>query len=190
LELEVAIVKRRSIRRFRPLRVPKETLQRIIQTAIWAPSSMNTQPWHFTVLASEKKDALIFIASQSFEKLQTRLKQLFTEQHVEFLRRYFMTFGNAPVIIAVAVDKLGEEVYRLAAIQSAAAAIQNFLLLAHADGLGACWMTGILWVKDQIESCLNIPSDQELVALVAVGYPEKLPAPPPRNDVDVIWVGF
>ncbi len=190
MELEEAITKRRSIRRFRAQTVPKETLERIIQTAIWAPSAMNTQPWHFTVLAGEKKDALVSIASESFEKLQIRLRQLFPEKHVEFLRRYFMTFGNAPVIIAVAVDKLGEEVYRLAGIQSAAAAIQNLLLLAHAEGLGACWMTGVLWVRDQIESFLNIPSDQELAALVAIGYPEKLPSAPLRKHMDIIWVGF
>lgn len=188
MELEEAIKSRRSVRKFKSQPVLKETLERMILTSIWAPSAMNIQPWHFTILTGEKRDRLVSIASKSFEKLQIRLRELFPERHVDFIGHYFTTFGNAPVIIAIAMDRQEEEVYRLAAIQSVAAAIQNLLLLAHAEGLGTCWMTGVLWVKDQIERFLDIPRGQELVALVTVGYPEKQPSAPSRKPADIVWM--
>ena len=50
MELEQAMQGRRSIRGFKTDPVPRELLEEIITLANRAPSSMNTQPWHFHVL--------------------------------------------------------------------------------------------------------------------------------------------
>lgn len=42
--------KRRSIRRFKPDPVPDEYIDKIIEVARWAPSSLNQQPWEFVVV--------------------------------------------------------------------------------------------------------------------------------------------
>ena len=44
---------RRSIRGYKPDPIPREVLEEIIHIAKQAPSSMNTQPWHFHVLTGE-----------------------------------------------------------------------------------------------------------------------------------------
>jgi nitroreductase len=47
------ILSRRSIRGFEPDPVPKSLVQGNIELAVPAPSSLNTQPWSFTVVAGE-----------------------------------------------------------------------------------------------------------------------------------------
>ena len=53
MKLEEAILGRRSIRAYRPDRVPLGVLRELIDQARWTPSAANTQPWEFTILAGE-----------------------------------------------------------------------------------------------------------------------------------------
>ena len=41
---------RRTVREFTDDPVPDLVIHRILQAARWAPSSSNTQPWHFIVV--------------------------------------------------------------------------------------------------------------------------------------------
>jgi len=51
-------------------------------------------------------------------------------------------------------------------------------------------MTGVLWVRGRIESFLNYSMRLRTSGVSGCRYPERLPAPPPRKQVGVIWVGF
>ncbi len=50
---------RRSVRRFLPQLVPQEMLERILETAVSAPSAHNRQPWRFVVLTSAESRATL-----------------------------------------------------------------------------------------------------------------------------------
>ncbi len=121
--------------------------------------------------------------------MEKRLRELFSDRHVEFLRWFFSTLGGVPLIVAAYTDRLKEPVYQTGAIESCSAAIQNFLLLSYAEGLGTCWMTGPLWVAKEINEFFGI-KDKELVALIAVGYPEKVSRPPPRKEPFIRWIEY
>ena len=62
--------------------------------------------------------------------------------------------------------------------------MQTFCLAAHDLGLG----TVIMGVFDraEVEKSLNVPENQELMALIAVGYPDETPAAPRRKDVGTL----
>lgn len=51
MDYEKAALERRSIRGYKPDPVPKELIDEVISVARLAPSSMNTQPWHFHVIS-------------------------------------------------------------------------------------------------------------------------------------------
>ena len=53
MQLDQAMLERRSIRGFQDKPVPRALLEEIITLANRAPSSMNTQPWHLHVLTGE-----------------------------------------------------------------------------------------------------------------------------------------
>ena len=50
--------RRRSVRKFRPETVPMETILNVLDTAHYAPSGANEQPWRFLVIIDPelKKD--------------------------------------------------------------------------------------------------------------------------------------
>ncbi|HEX7539113.1 MAG TPA: nitroreductase family protein, partial [Syntrophales bacterium] len=57
MELETAIRGRRSIRKFRPDAIPRKLLEELLETARWAPSWGNTQPWEIYVITGAPLEA-------------------------------------------------------------------------------------------------------------------------------------
>jgi nitroreductase len=68
-------------------------------------------------------------------------------------------------------------------IQSAGASIQNLLLAAVDMGYGACWLSGPMVAKDDIEKMLNINEPEKLLAFIVVGKPVSTPRPKGKSDL-------
>ncbi len=188
MELEEAIKGRRSIRRFKTQSVPKETLERILDFAMWAPSAMNRQGWHFVVVQGHKQHELLKIFSSAFETIKPDLAKVFAGKPkiVEGMELFFKTYGGAPVFILAYASKLPSGKWDT---HSTAVALQNLLLAVHAAGLGAVWTDGVLNKEEEINAVLKIEG-KKLVAVVPVGYPDEIPRVPPRKEGGVEWVGF
>ena len=190
MELYEAIMNRRSHRFYKPEMPPKEALERVVQAALWAPSSMNDQPWEITVLAGKVRDEFVKLVDQAFTHLLPILKQLkFPEEGQEMLMKFFKNLGGAPVAMAVTIFHNPVDPANFDNIQGGAALMQNLLLAAHAEGLGSCWMTGGHALEKEILKFLG-KSDQQLLAITPIGYPSKDPAAPPRKPREVRWLGF
>jgi nitroreductase len=189
VELYEAIKDRRSIRRYKSDPVPQDVLEKILDMAQWAPSGMNLQNWFFLVVTGVQKDNLVEIASKSFEHIEPVLNEVFAEKPKvrEFTRKFFKRLGGAPVLVLAYYEPTRERPET--SIQTVAAAIQNLLLAAHAEGLGACWMTGPVHVKKKINAFLGI-DDKDLVAVIPLGYPDELPPAPKRRPNRVRFIGF
>jgi nitroreductase len=189
MELYEAIKDRRSIRRFKSDPVPKEVLERILEMAVWAPSGMNRQNWHFLVVAGERRDALVALASKGYDYIEPVLKEVFAEKPpvVEATKKFFSKLGGAPVLVFAYYEPTKERPET--SIQTVAAAIQNLLLAAHSEGLGTCWMTGPVHVADQINAFLGI-HDKTLVAVIPMGYPDESPPAPKRKPGRVTYEGI
>ena len=138
---------RRSIRRFTDQMVDDNTIEKIIEMGTWAPSGLNNQPWKFMILKDKE------------------LKDKVAEQ-----TRYSSIIRNAPVCIAVFLDN-SQSYNRVKDIQAIGACIQNMLLTIHAFGLGGVWLGEILNKREKVEKILNVSSDLELMAVIALGYP-------------------
>jgi len=141
---------RRSIRRFKKEKVSLSILKNILEAGRWAPSGLNNQPWRFKVLEDLKKDSLA----------------VFTE--------YSSIIKGADKIILVFLDK-STSYHREKDLMAIGASMQNMLLYIHWRGLGACWLGEILNKKKEIQKCLKISSNLELVGIIALGKPWHLP---------------
>ena len=53
MSYDEVVMGRRSIRGFKPDPVPLELIKEILTMAMRSPSSMNTQPWNFTVVTAQ-----------------------------------------------------------------------------------------------------------------------------------------
>ena len=139
---------RRTVRHFDGRPVGPERLDNLMEAARWAPSGMNNQPWRFIPI--EGRDTL--------EKLSVCTK-------------YGKLVRSSPAAIAVFLDN--EAVYnRTKDVQSVGAALENLLLCAHLQGLGACWLGEILNKREEAEKVLGVDKSMELMALVLVGWPK------------------
>ena len=58
MDIASAIRARKSIRAFKPDPVSKETLSRILEQALRAPSWANTQPWEFAVVTGRQLEEI------------------------------------------------------------------------------------------------------------------------------------
>lgn len=210
-----ALTSRRSIRAFEKQIPAQNIIRKCLEAAIWAPSATNQQPWEFIVLtghALEKVNAVILEhfaermrESTAFdnvpEDLARRQQEIFAalmeagvaadiEANDFFLRS--LRFFDAPVGVYFVTRKRPDNQYLL----STAAALENFLLAAHAQGLGACWLTIAVVCEEDLKKHLGLADDRELLGGVAIGYPAVGSAlntfTRTRVPVDEIttWLGF
>jgi nitroreductase len=68
--------------------------------------------------------------------------------------------------------------------QSAGACIQNMLLAVHELGLGAVWLGQILQNKEQVNEVLEIDDQFDLMALLAIGFPQHTNQQSRRNPLE------
>lgn len=164
-----AIKKRRSIRSFAPREVEFEKLVNILDAANAAPSAGNLQDWKFIIIyRAETKDALAACCPKQ-----------------EWI-------AHAPVLIVVTADfekdeeHYGERGKNLYSIQNSAAATQNLLIAATAEGLGTCWVGS--FNENGVHDVLGIPDNARALAIVALGHYDDPPVPLPRKRTeDVVF---
>jgi F420 biosynthesis protein FbiB-like protein len=171
---------RRSIRRYQPAPLQGGLIERLLDAARFAPSAHNRQPWRFALLQdAERKERLAAAmgARLHADRIADGDDPAAIEQDVA---RSHARISSAPAVVVACLtladmdrypDARRAEAERLMAVQSTAMAVQNLLLLAHAEGLGACWMCAPLFCPDTVKEALALPSDWEPQALVTLGYP-------------------
>ena len=207
MELENAIKTRRSVRKYKSKSVPKESILEVLEAANLAPSATNRQPWEFVVVHRSYLDRLDQLLRVAFagrvagiseDTMRQAIKDLpipvdESGDKLKGLGHFYRTLGGAPVAIVVSVPKETDPWIWKNYISDASAATENLLLAAWDKGLGTCWLTGPLKTRaDMIASFLGISENREIVAIVALGYPDHKPTMPPKQDVNqkVRWIGF
>jgi coenzyme F420-0:L-glutamate ligase / coenzyme F420-1:gamma-L-glutamate ligase len=171
---------RRSIRQFEPRPVPRSLIERLVEAACWAPSAHNRQPWRFVVLDEEGRKRQLAEAMGARLTADLRADGLEEAQIARDVARSHRRLTGAPVLLLVCLsmqdmdrypDPIRQQHERLMAAQSVAMAAQNLLLVAHAEGLGACWLCAPLFCPDVVRATLGLPEAFEPQGVIALGYP-------------------
>jgi F420 biosynthesis protein FbiB-like protein len=189
---------RRSIRRYTAQPVPRETVERLLEAARWAPSAHNRQPWRFVVVET-RRNASLLAEAMAARLRADRLADGDPPEAVEQdAARSQARILNAPVLILLCLTMAEMDVYPdrrrrkaefMMAVQSVALAAQNLLLAAHAEGLGACWLCAPLFCPDVVRAALDLPPDWEPQGLITLGYAADSGKPATRRNLkdSVIW---
>jgi len=183
MELLEAIYTRRATRSFLPEPVSDETVRRLLEVAVQAPSAMNAQPWRFVVIQdpvrlhrySERAKALLLHRLGDDEKNRHYADRLSSPA--------FNIFYDAGTLIVIC--GAANEAYTQADCWLAA---QNLQLAARALGLGTCCIGfAITALNDpEVKAELDIPTDVAAIAPVIVGTPRSAPGPVPRQAPHVL----
>jgi len=156
---------RRSIRKYKNNRVEEEKILILLKSAMYAPSAVNCQPWHFIVI----DDRMIM---KKIMEIHTSSRMLETASHV---------------IVVCGDEKLhhGPGYW----IADCGAATQNILLAAEALGLGSCWV-GSYPRENRMtafKELFGLPDNVQVFALVAIGYPDQIKGKPERFKPERIY---
>ena len=140
---------RRSVRKYLPQPVPRESIEQILEAARWAPSPHGRQPWRFVVLTRPETRARL--AAHMGQTWRANLEMDGQDAEIVNIRleKSRQRIHNAPAIIIPCLyledldhypdaQRQADEVTM--AVQSLGAAIQNMLLMTYDLGLDSGWM--------------------------------------------------
>lgn len=167
-----AMIKRRSIRKYRPDMPSDDTIGRIVEAGLYAASGKNTQDTKLIVVRDRKTRDEIMEHNREFGG--------WPEGHDPFY--------GAPVFIAVISRKGPNCRYDGALVMG------NLMLASYAAGLGSCWINRCYqefegeYGKNLLKS-LGIEGEWEGIGFCALGYPDtELPEPSVRKEGRVYGV--
>ena len=196
-ELHDFIRSRRSIRRFSDAPIPADTVRRILETAIHAPSAHNRQPWRFAVITeAAAKSRLANAMAVEFAR-DLEADGVPAEEREGLVERSRGRITSAPLVIVLCMDMAHMDRYadekraqaeRTMAIQSAANAGATLLLAAHAEGLGGVWVCAPLFAPGAVTQALDLPISWEPQALLLVGEPVGQPRERPQGGIGEVAV--
>lgn len=178
-----SIQNRRSVRSFKNKTISKDVLKKILLMGMKAPSGKNRQPWRFFVLQDTAKERLTTIMNEvalikenkfeNFGSLRVSSRAIQESSAVFLVYNFFSK------------QEQDYNHYRLLMdTQSIGAAIENIILTAEDFGLGSLWICDIFQCDKEISTWINEP--YELVAAVAIGYPNQNPYERPRKSLEEV----
>lgn len=165
MELKDALLKRRSVRKYKDLPVTDEQIDELLHAAMSGPSACNKTPWEFYVvkngpkLDSVKKSSL-------FSRFNSSL--------------VIVVCGNTECALPAPLTEYW--------IQDCSAAIENILLRAVDLGLGGVWCGAYPQerVVNSLKACLELPDTHIPLGIVHIGHPAQTPEPRDQYNPDKI----
>ena len=199
MNFDDVILGRRSIRGYKPDPVPRALIEEILALAMRAPSSMNTQPWNFTVVTGEplariragnterilagEPDSREFRRGVAFSGVHRErqigvAKQLFSAMGIarddavmrqDWVLRGFRQF-DAPVCVIVTYDRSADGSDDTPFDCGAVAtALVN---AAWSRGLGAVINSQGIMQSPVVREHAGIADDQVIMKSIALGWPD------------------
>ena len=186
MDINAALSGRRSARDFTDKAVDDETIRRLIDAAVLAPSASNEQPWTFTVVRDQALLERISDEAKSYLLAGLPAGPESERRRASLTDGGFQLFYHAPVLILISGSSQRPWVG-----ENCALAAQNLMLAAYSDGLGTCWIglaQGYLNTAAG-KDALGLPSSWVPVAPIIVGYPNAETPLIARLEPEIRWVG-
>jgi nitroreductase len=169
----------RSLRRFTDEPVDDATLKRCLQAATWAPNGANVQAWRFVVLRSPEQRAVVAEAAQRALAViepvygMTRPAADDDSRAARTNRATYELHDRAGELTSVLFATFRyDSASELLLGGSIFPAMQNFLLAARAQGLGACLTSWASYGGEALlREAVGVPDEWMLAGHVVVGWP-------------------
>jgi len=184
MEFKDVLTSRHSIRDYSNRDVSAEVLGRLLEAAALAPSAMNAQPWRYYVTTDGMRDRVGEVIAQATTHLQ-EFVDVVPRETLDEAVRWYSDLGGAPVVIIVTMVQTEGEFDEINKLLSIGASVENLLLAATNEGLGACNVTFSYFVRDDIAPLLEIDESEQVVSIIALGYPGDSPPHSPAHEMHI-----
>ena len=177
-EVLETIKSRRSIRKYSEEQIKDEEIDMILESAVYAPTGHNDQPWHFTVIQNK----------ELIDEMSVESKKLMAESSVEWMvnmgkAENLHLFYNAPTVIVVSGKKDA-----VSPLVDCCAAIQNMLIAAESLDIGSCWIGLVKFFFEDPENVakFNLPENYEPYYAISFGYKGSFNNKAPERNKNVV----
>ncbi|HOO80558.1 MAG TPA: nitroreductase family protein [Lachnospiraceae bacterium] len=174
MNVNECILGRGSIRKFSPKPIETSIIKEIIEEASYSPSWKHTQIVRYVAVMDQD------------------VKYKIGKTATTIYPNNGLIIQDAAALIAVTIIKKRSGYERDGSFSTiredgwqmfdAGIASQTLCLAAYEHGLGSVILG--LFDVDTVSQMLNIPEDQDVIALIPIGYPEESPIAPKRKCVD------
>lgn len=169
---------RRSIRKFKRVKIPEDDIKKIMEAGRQAPTDATLHLWSAVRLVDDRKKSTI--------------AELIEQKHVEEASDFFIFIVDLYRLEKLlslrgrdlAVDRYALFIY--AAIDAALAA-ENMALAATALGYGSCFIGAVQNAARDLVKILELPRLTYPLFGLAVGVPDESPPPRPRLPLDMLF---
>ena len=141
----------------------RDALDVIFQSAVRAPDHGRLRPWRFVVIQEDKR-------ARFGDVMADCMRRNVADASEEMLQRERDKAMRAPIIVVAAarVNK-GAKIPAVEQMAAAAAAAQNIMLAANAQGYGAMWKTGAPAYDATVKQALGLEADDDIVGFIYLG---------------------
>ncbi len=200
MQFDDVIVGRRSIRGYLDKPVPRELVREVLELAMRAPTSLNTQPWNFYVVAGEVLDRirqgnvernLAGVPDSREFRLGPGYGGVHRERQIEIAKQLFGAMGiarddkakrqdwvlrgfrqfDAPVSIVITYDRVLEG--GDIASFDCGGVVNCLVNAAWSRGLGCVINSQGIMQSPVVREHAGIPDDQVIQMCVALGWPDE-----------------
>lgn len=170
------IMERRSIRKYKPQPVGRDTMQVILNCGINAPNGQNKQSWEIRVVDNPE---FINGITEIYKKSNPKAAEDPAFKNM---------FRNAPTVVFIANDPS----YGFSQVDCGLLG-GNMILSAQSMGIGSCCLGGPAAFMKLPEAAdylkkLNFSEGYELLYCIAFGHPDEAPAAKPRNAEKIQFI--
>ncbi|MBX3015575.1 MAG: nitroreductase [Caldilineaceae bacterium] len=170
------MMERRTVKQFLPQPVARETLQQLIDLAVWAPNHRLNEPWRFYVLGEGARTQLAQIAGAI-----TQRKILEAGGEAAVAERKGAEAGAAwlsvPTLLYITYLTDPNPEISLENYGAVCCAIQNLTLAAHALSIGTSWSSGAVAAAPELLTLVGATAAEQMAGLFRVGYLDPALAP-------------
>jgi len=157
MEFFEVVRKRRSLRSYQKVNIPKEDIIKILEAGILAPSGKNIQPFEFIVIDNE----------EIIEKLG---------EIASFIK-------DASVVIGIIAEPSQSKYW----LEDISATTENMLLAIEDLGYASCWIEGYLLPKEEwAKKILGIPENKRFIIILPIGKPYQIPQQKEKKKISEI----
>ncbi|GAB9463715.1 hypothetical protein Gpo141_00001164 [Globisporangium polare] len=150
-------------------KVPREILEKMLESANWAPTHARTEPWRFVVFSTPAAlTRLGQFEAELYKKMVPADKFMAKKYEMKVKAKLACSYVIAICMKRQASEKL-PEVEEVCAV---AAAVQNLHLSAAGHGVGGYWSSGPPIFSEDMKQFLGLGEKDKCLGLFYVGYPK------------------
>lgn len=209
-KFDKTIKNRRSVRKYKDKVPPQNKINKMINSAIMAPSSSNSQPVRYICLTDENKIKLLKDSLeqgynkliQSIDNLEKPNKRL--KNKINYYWRYSKFMFDAPLLFLVGtikskslyseleenkiiINENNKLINDISTDITLGLSIQNFILKGYEQGIGSCILTAPLnYLENNVEDIFGI-EDIKIKCFITIGYADEKPTSPSRKSIEEVY---